>query len=169
MPKSATWMRPVPGDFRRGVFAAGVVFAAAYAFARFCAGTPRESWLARLYLQFGDPKEIREQMGLVAVGVILAAVYLLWSYQRVFTGEPEGPNLTLPDIKVREVCAVVPLLALSLFLGLYPNPVLDRLQPSVDALICHVEQSSSYRQPAVATNGPRAAASTRDTCTGVTK
>jgi NADH-quinone oxidoreductase subunit M len=104
-----------------------------------------------------------------AVGVILAAVYLLWSFQRVFTGVPEGPNLTLPDINVRELCAVVPLLALSLFLGLYPKPVIDRVQPSVDALICHVEQSSNYRQPAVATNRPRAAAATRDTCRGVAK
>jgi membrane protease YdiL (CAAX protease family) len=68
-----TWLRPVWGDFTRGVFSAGVVFAAAYAFAHWCNGTPRESWLARLYLQLGDPKLLREHMGVVAIGVIVAA------------------------------------------------------------------------------------------------
>jgi membrane protease YdiL (CAAX protease family) len=68
-----TWLRPVWGDFTRGIFTAGLLFAAAYAFSRYCAGTPRESWLARLYLQLGDPKSLREHMGLVAIGVIAAA------------------------------------------------------------------------------------------------
>src|SRR5262249_8933040 len=69
----ATWMRPVWGDFTRGIFTAGVLFGAAYAFSRWCAGTPRESWLARLYLQFGDPRVLREHMGLVAVGLVAAS------------------------------------------------------------------------------------------------
>src|SRR5262249_31903732 len=64
------WMRPVWGDFTRGVFSAGLVFIAAYAFSRLCNGTPRESWLARLYLQLRDPKMLREHMGLVAIGVV---------------------------------------------------------------------------------------------------
>ncbi|MCZ7527615.1 MAG: NADH-quinone oxidoreductase subunit M [Acidimicrobiia bacterium] len=93
---------------------------------------------------------------IAATGVILAAVYLLWAFQRAFTGEPEGENATLPDLGVREVCTVVPLLALSLFLGLYPKPVLDRVEPAVADLIAHVEEHSDYRQPDVAEEGPLA-------------
>ena len=63
--------------------------------------------------------------------MILAAVYLLWAVQRAFTGEPDDENRATPDIGFRELVTVVPLLGLSLFLGFYPKPVLDRLQPSV--------------------------------------
>jgi NADH-quinone oxidoreductase subunit M len=85
-----------------------------------------------------------------AVGVILAAVYLLWAYQRAFTGPADGANAKLRDLKVRELTAVVPLLALSLFLGIYPKPVIDRVEPSVRRVICGVERGSDYKEPAVA-------------------
>ncbi len=86
-----------------------------------------------------------------STGVILAAVYLLWAVQRVFTGEPDDENRATPDIGFRELVTVVPLLGLSLFLGFYPKPVLDRLQPSVNALIHQVETNSNYKAPAVPT------------------
>src|SRR3954451_25475501 len=83
-------------------------------------------------------------------GVILAAVYLLWAYQRVFHGEPEGENRTFPDMTWRERGVMLPLLVLIVFLGVYPKPVLDRIQPSVDRLIAHVEQHSDFEEPSVA-------------------
>jgi NADH-quinone oxidoreductase subunit M len=86
-------------------------------------------------------------------GVIFAAVYLLWAVQRAFTGEPEGDNVGMRDITFRELATVVPLLGLSLFLGFYPKPVLDRVRPAVDDLITHVEQSTNYRAPSVSTAG----------------
>ena len=82
-------------------------------------------------------------------GVILAAVYLLWAVQRAFTGEPDEENAGTPEIKFRELCTVVPLLGLSLFLGFYPKPVLDRVQPSVDALVAHVDRNSDHQPPDV--------------------
>jgi len=69
-----TWLAPVWGDFTRGVVGAAVVFAAAYLFARWCAGTPRESWLARIYLQFGDPKFLKEHPLPFAGGIVVGAV-----------------------------------------------------------------------------------------------
>jgi NADH-quinone oxidoreductase subunit M len=74
-----------------------------------------------------------------AVGVILAALYLLWAYQRVFHGEPEGENATIPDLTLREGLVMAPLVALIVFLGVYPKPMLDRIEPSVDALVEHIE------------------------------
>jgi NADH-quinone oxidoreductase subunit M len=80
-------------------------------------------------------------------GVILAAVYMLWAFQRVFTGEPTGENATFKDLTRLELATVVPLLGLSLVLGVYPKPVLERVEPSVKALITHVESRSDYTQP----------------------
>ncbi len=80
-------------------------------------------------------------------GVILAAVYMLWAFQRVFTGEPAGENATFKDLTRLELATVAPLLALSLGLGVYPKPLLERVEPSVKALITHVESRSDYTQP----------------------
>jgi NADH-quinone oxidoreductase subunit M len=82
-------------------------------------------------------------------GVILAAVYLLWAVQRAFTGEPDEENAGTPEIKFRELCTVLPLIGLSLFLGFYPKPVLDRVQPSVNELVAHVDRNSDHNPPAV--------------------
>jgi NADH-quinone oxidoreductase subunit M len=83
-------------------------------------------------------------------GVILAALYLLWAYQRVFHGEPEGENATIVDMTWKERAVMAPLLLLIVFLGVYPKPVIDRIEPSVERLIAHVEEHSDFEQPAVA-------------------
>ena len=83
-------------------------------------------------------------------GVILAALYLLWAYQRVFHGTPTGDNVGLPDMTWREKAVMAPLVVLIVFLGVYPKPVLDRINPSVDALMSRVEQATGHRQPTVA-------------------
>jgi NADH-quinone oxidoreductase subunit M len=83
-------------------------------------------------------------------GVILAALYMLWAYQRVFHGRPEGANATFGEMTMRERAIMAPLVALIVLLGVYPRPVLDRIAPSVRQLVAHVEQHSDYRQPAVA-------------------
>jgi NADH-quinone oxidoreductase subunit M len=83
-----------------------------------------------------------------ATGVILAALYLLWAYQRVFHGTPDGDNLSFRELSFREGMLMAPLVGLIVFLGVYPKPVLDRMEPSVDALIVHVEDNvSDFREP----------------------
>jgi len=76
-----------------------------------------------------------------ATGVIVAALYLLWAYQRVFHGTPDEANRSMPDLRAREVLVLAPLLGLIVFLGVYPKPVLDRMEPSVVALIDHVSRN----------------------------
>ena len=83
-------------------------------------------------------------------GVILAAVYLLWAYQRVFHGRPEGENARFPEMTWKERWVMAPLVVLIVLLGVFPKPVLDRIEPSVDRLIEHVQDHSDYEQPAVA-------------------
>jgi NADH-quinone oxidoreductase subunit M len=89
-----------------------------------------------------------------ATGVILAAVYMLWAVQRAFTGEPDDENAATADIGARELVTIVPLIGLSLFLGFFPKPVLDRVDPSVQALVTHVQQHSDLKVPAVSNGGP---------------
>ncbi len=95
---------------------------------------------------------------LSTAGVILASVYMLWGFQRVFTGEPTGENATFADLNRVELATLLPLVGLSLFLGLYPKPLLERVEPSVKALIAHVESRSDYSPPKVAELGPEGAA-----------
>ena len=76
---------------------------------------------------------------IAATGVIIAALYLLWAYQRVFHGPAEGDNATMPDLTLREGLLMVPFLAAIVFMGVYPKPVIDRMEPAVEALIGHVE------------------------------
>ncbi|MGB5756912.1 MAG: NADH-quinone oxidoreductase subunit M [Acidimicrobiales bacterium] len=72
-------------------------------------------------------------------GVILAALYLLWAYQRSFHGPAEGDNATMEDLRLSELLGIMPLLALIVFLGIYPKPVLERIEPAVNNLIAHME------------------------------
>jgi NADH-quinone oxidoreductase subunit M len=86
-----------------------------------------------------------------ATGVILAALYLLWAYQRVFHGEPDEANKTFRELRLREFATLAPFIALIVFCGVYPKPMLDRIEPSVKALITHVSERTGYTEPEVPT------------------
>ena len=66
-------------------------------------------------------------------GVILAAAYLLWLYQRVFFGSVTNPkNEKLHDLTPREIATFVPLIIMALWIGIYPKPFFEILeQPSI--------------------------------------
>ncbi len=88
------------------------------------------------------------------IGVILAALYMLWAFQQVFHGTPTTDDTRQTrDLGWSERLIMAPLLLLIVFLGVYPKPVLDRITPSVNQLVAHVEQVTHTRQPAVATGG----------------
>ncbi|MBC7912106.1 MAG: NADH-quinone oxidoreductase subunit M [Pyrinomonadaceae bacterium] len=73
--------------------------------------------------------------GLAATGVIWAAVYMLWMLQRVVFGRITNPkNATLLDLSWREVGLLLPLLALMLYMGVYPRPFLNRSRESIQAV-----------------------------------
>lgn len=80
-------------------------------------------------------------------GVVLAAIYLLWAYERMFTGAPGKANKDLEDLNGREIAILVPIVALILFLGIYPKPVLDRMESDVNAVITRIEQVTGYERP----------------------
>jgi NADH-quinone oxidoreductase subunit M len=79
-----------------------------------------------------------------AFGVILAAVYLLWAYQRVFHGEIRlEANRKLPDLNGREVAMLAPVLVLILVIGVYPQPFLERINPSAQKVVRVLNEGSS--------------------------
>lgn len=81
-----------------------------------------------------------------AFGVVISAVYMLWSYQRIFHGKPSEPDL-IPEsrpieIKKGQILVLAPLIVIVVALGLYPRPILDRITPTVNALISHVNAAN---------------------------
>jgi NADH-quinone oxidoreductase subunit M len=78
-------------------------------------------------------------VGAVAVtGIVLAAIYVLWLYQRTMTGPTPPGGQAVPDLTRRELVAVVPLMLALVFFGFYPMPLLDVSNPTVDTLLQHV-------------------------------
>jgi len=78
--------------------------------------------------------------GSIAVlAVILAAIYLLWSYQRVAYGPVHEEHRHLPDLSGREVAVLAPVLALILVFGIYPKLLTSSIDPSTKATIAHVQ------------------------------
>ena len=74
-----------------------------------------------------------------STGVVLGAVYMLWMYQRVIFGKLENPeNQKLRDLGLREQWILIPLVALILWMGVYPRPILERMEPSVEQLLREV-------------------------------
>ncbi len=82
-------------------------------------------------------------------GVILAALYLLWAYQRVFHGTPDADAAKMTDLSWQEKLVMAPLVGLIVFLGVYPKPVIERMEPAVNALIQHIEVTQTAELPTV--------------------
>jgi NADH-quinone oxidoreductase subunit M len=73
-------------------------------------------------------------------GVILAAVYMLWMFQRVMMGKITNPeNEKLEDLSAREIVVMAPLLVFVFWIGFYPNTFLDKMNPSLENLLKHVK------------------------------
>ena len=80
--------------------------------------------------------------GAATLGVILAAVYLLVMFEKVFLGPVKvEANLGLKDLNVREIVTLVPLLVLIFWIGLYPQPFFNLINPSVENLISMVSSA----------------------------
>ncbi len=75
-----------------------------------------------------------------ALGVILAAAYMLWLFQRVFFGKiTREENKNLQDLNLREILYLVPLIILALWIGLYPAPILKYLDAPANHLINQIQ------------------------------
>jgi NADH-quinone oxidoreductase subunit M len=104
-------------------------------------------FVGEFLILIGSFETARWWVVVATLGVILAALYLLWAYQRVFHGEPSEANKTFPEITRREGLLLGVFVAAIVFTGIYPKPMLNRIEPSVNKLIEHVELRTDYQQP----------------------
>lgn len=75
--------------------------------------------------------------------IVLGAVYMLVLYKRVFFGElTNEKNKTLKDLNVQELSALVPLVLIVAWLGIYPKPILEPINHSVKALVGHMQHNA---------------------------
>lgn len=72
---------------------------------------------------------------LAATGIIIGAGYMLWLYQRVFFMEKKPKVEGHPDMKLREILALAPMVILSFWIGIYPNAFLSFMHPSVNNIL----------------------------------
>jgi NADH-quinone oxidoreductase subunit M len=77
--------------------------------------------------------------GFAAAGVILAAIYMLFMFQKLFLGPVDkDENKALKDLNFREIITLVPLVVLIFWIGLYPKPFFDLIGPAVDNLVAAI-------------------------------
>jgi NADH-quinone oxidoreductase subunit M len=89
-----------------------------------------------------------------ALGVILAAAYLLWALQRMIYNALDKPgNATLPDLNWRELGLLVPILAGILWMGVYPKPVLDRMEASARKFVQQVDTNAERQRASMMLGG----------------
>jgi NADH-quinone oxidoreductase subunit M len=74
-------------------------------------------------------------------GIVMAAIYALFLYQRTFQGKVSEKVTKFRDLNAREVAAVAPLLALIILFGIYPKPLLDVINPAVKATLSDVHKT----------------------------
>jgi len=81
---------------------------------------------------------------IAATGVIFAAAYLLWALQRIlFNPLDKSENTHLADLNRRELAMLVPMIAVIIWLGIYPAPVLRRMEASSQLLVNRVQGAGS--------------------------
>jgi len=89
-----------------------------------------------------------------AVGVILAAAYLLWALQRIiYNPLDKKENEHLTDLNWREIGLLVPVIAAIFWLGIYPKPVLARMEAATTAFVRTVEAGASRQSASLSMGG----------------
>ena len=100
------------------------VYAAIFLFTSFASiGLPGlNGFVGEFMILMGSFPTFQILSSVAAFGVVLAAIYMLWAYQRIFNGQLENDeNAILTDLNSKEVVAVGPLLVLMIFIGIYPS------------------------------------------------
>jgi NADH-quinone oxidoreductase subunit M len=96
-------------------------------------------------------------------GIVLGAAYMLWLYQRTMFGKLDKPeNQSLKDLDFRECMTLIPLVVLAFWIGLYPKPFFEMIQPAVHRIVEQVSETGGRTArgiaPAPQAGGARSAA-----------
>jgi NADH-quinone oxidoreductase subunit M len=99
------------------------------------------SFVSEFLVLIGTFSRYKVAATFATANIILAAVYILWMYQRVAGGPVRDQVAGMKDLRPRETLAVAPLIALIVFVGVYPKPVLDIINPAVRVTMAQVHQT----------------------------
>ncbi len=101
-------------------------------------------FVAEFLVMVGAFKTVPVMTTISALGVILAAAYLLWALQRILYNPLDKPaNRHLTDLNWREIGLLAPLIFLILWMGIYPKPVLSRMEASVAKFVQDTEAKAT--------------------------
>ncbi|HEV8216594.1 MAG TPA: NADH-quinone oxidoreductase subunit M, partial [Gemmatimonadaceae bacterium] len=93
---------------------------------------------------------------IATTAVIISAAYLLWAIQRIlFNPLDKAENEHIPDLNRRELAIMIPLVAAIIWLGVYPAPVLRRMQTAAERFVSYVDARRDVRLPDVANGETR--------------
>jgi NADH-quinone oxidoreductase subunit M len=97
---------------------------------------------------------------IAATGVILGAAYMLVLYRALFYGEVTKDDVrAMPDLNIREMAFFAPLIALTLWMGIYPSSFKDLIDPSVAQIVQHQQQATGHAPRTAAVPAAQAEAS----------
>ncbi len=100
---------------------------------------PLATFLSEFLVIAGTFEQYRAPAVIATVGIVLAALYILWLYQRTMTGPVGAENAETRDLGLRETVIVAPLLALILALGVFPRTVVDVIDEGVGPSLAEVD------------------------------
>ncbi|MGC2444162.1 MAG: hypothetical protein WA409_12310, partial [Candidatus Binatus sp.] len=105
-------------------------------------------FVGEFLIMLGAFLRIRLATVFAVVGVILGALYMLWTYERVMFGPiTKAVNETIRDLNAREIAVMIPVIALMLFMGLFPRPLISRIEPSVTAMLARANFGQAHLEP----------------------
>jgi NADH-quinone oxidoreductase subunit M len=99
------------------------------------------SFVSEFLVLLGTFSRFKVAATFATVNIVLAAVYILWMYQRVAGGPVRDGVAGMADLRPRELLAVSPLIAAIIFVGVYPQPVLNIINPAVRVTMSQAHQT----------------------------
>ncbi len=104
-------------------------------------------FISEFLVMVGSFRTVPWMTTISALGVILAAAYMLWAVQRILYNPLDKPaNAKLTDLNWREIGLLAPLLFLIIWMGVYPKPVLSRMEASASHFVKQVESRAAVQQ-----------------------
>jgi NADH-quinone oxidoreductase subunit M len=99
------------------------------------------SFVSEFLVLIGTFSRYKVAATFATANIILAAIYILWMYQRVAGGPVRDQVAGMKDLRVRELLAVAPLIVAIIGVGVYPKPVLDIINPAVRVTMSQIHQT----------------------------
>jgi NADH-quinone oxidoreductase subunit M len=99
------------------------------------------SFVSEFLVLLGTFSRYKVAATFATANIILAAVYILWMYQRTMNGPVKEQVAGMKDLRPRELIAITPVIGLLIFVGVYPKPVLDIINPAVQVTMAQIHQT----------------------------